>query len=51
MATGKNFIVDPRVRAQVTMFSSTAMTPDEFYQAFLAILQVHGLRRDSQRQM
>ncbi len=42
MATGRNFIVDPRVRAQVTMLSSTAMTPDQFYQAFLAILQVHG---------
>ena len=42
MATGKNFIIDPRVRAQVTMLSSTPMTPDEFYQAFLAILQVHG---------
>src|ERR1700733_6740394 len=42
MATGKNFIIDPRVRAQVTMLSSTPMTPDQFYQAFLAILQVHG---------
>jgi len=42
MATGKNFIIDPRVRAQVTMLSSTPMTPAEFYQAFLAILQVHG---------
>src|ERR1700694_221835 len=42
MATSKNFIVDPRVRAQVTMLSSTPMTPDQFYQAFLAILQVHG---------
>jgi general secretion pathway protein D len=42
MATGKNFIIDPRVRAQVTMLSSTSMTPDQFYQAFLAILQVHG---------
>jgi general secretion pathway protein D len=42
MATGKNFIVDPRVRAQVTMLSQTPMTPDQFYQAFLAILQVHG---------
>jgi len=41
-ATGKNFIVDPRVRAQVTMLSSTPMSPDQFYQAFLAILQVHG---------
>ena len=41
-ATGKNFIIDPRVRAQVTMLSSTPMSPDAFYQAFLSILQVHG---------
>ena len=40
--TGKTFIVDPRVRAQVTMLSSTPMTPDAFYEAFLSILQVHG---------
>jgi general secretion pathway protein D len=40
--TGKNFIIDPRVRAQVTMLSSTPMSPDAFYEAFLAILQVHG---------
>ena len=41
-ATGKNFIIDPRVRAQVTMLSSTPMSPDAFYQAFLSILQVQG---------
>ncbi|MGH8284319.1 MAG: type II secretion system secretin GspD [Steroidobacteraceae bacterium] len=41
-ATGKNFIVDPRVNAQVTMFSRTPMSPEAFYEAFLAILQVHG---------
>jgi general secretion pathway protein D len=41
-ATGKNFIIDPRVRAQVTMLSSTPMSPDAFYQAFLSILQVYG---------
>jgi general secretion pathway protein D len=40
--TGKNFIVDPRVRAQVTMLSNTPMSADAFYEAFLAILQVHG---------
>jgi general secretion pathway protein D len=40
--TGKNFIVDPRVRAQVTMLSNTPMNADAFYEAFLAILQVHG---------
>ncbi len=41
-ATGKNIIIDPRVRAQVTMLSSTPMSPEAFYQAFLALLQVHG---------
>jgi general secretion pathway protein D len=40
--TGKNFIIDPRVKAQVTMLSATPMTPAAFYEAFLAILQVHG---------
>ena len=40
--TGKNFIVDPRVKAQVTLLSATPMTPDAFYQAFLALLEVHG---------
>ncbi|MET0657405.1 MAG: type II secretion system secretin GspD [Steroidobacteraceae bacterium] len=40
--TGKNFIIDPRVRAQVTMLSATPMTPSAFYEAFLSILQVHG---------
>jgi len=40
--TGKNFIIDPRVRAEVTMLSTTPMTPDAFYAAFLSILQVHG---------
>ncbi len=41
-ATGRNIIIDPRVRAQVTLLSDKPMTPDQFYQAFLAILQVHG---------
>jgi len=40
--SGKNFIIDPRVRAQVTMLSSTPMSADAFYEAFLSILQVHG---------
>ena len=41
-ATGKSFILDPRVRAQVTMYSSAPMTPPAFYQAFLSILEVYG---------
>lgn len=40
--TGRNFIVDPRVTARVTMLSSTPMSPDAFYEAFLSILQVNG---------
>ena len=42
MATHKTFIIDPRVRAQVTMLSSTPVTPAAFYQTFLSILAVHG---------
>jgi general secretion pathway protein D len=40
--TQRNFIIDPRVNAKVTMLSSTPMTPEAFYEAFLSILQVHG---------
>jgi general secretion pathway protein D len=40
--TGKTFIIDPRVRAQVTIRSSTPMSPAAFYEVFLSILQVHG---------
>jgi general secretion pathway protein D len=43
-ATGKNFIIDPRVKAQITWISGagTTMTPEQFYQGFLSVLQVHG---------
>lgn len=40
--TGKNFIIDPRVNAKVTMLSATPMSPAAFYQAFLSVLQVYG---------
>lgn len=40
--TGKNFVIDPRVRAEVTMLSTTPMSPDAFYQTFLSILSVYG---------
>jgi len=40
--TGKNFIIDPRVNAKVTMMSQTPMSPAAFYEAFLAVLQVYG---------
>jgi len=40
--TGKNFVLDPRVKAQVTMLSSVPMSADAFYEAFLSILSVYG---------
>ncbi len=40
--TRKNFLIDPRVDAKVTMLSATPLTPDAFYEAFLSILEVHG---------
>ena len=40
--TGRNFLVDPRVNATVTLLSYSPMSPDAFYDAFLATLQVHG---------
>src|SRR6202046_2618062 len=40
--TGKNFIIDPRVNAKVTMLSATPMSPTAFYEAFLSVLQVYG---------
>jgi general secretion pathway protein D len=40
--TGQNFVLDPRVKAQVTMLSSVPMTPEAFYEAFLSILSVYG---------
>jgi general secretion pathway protein D len=42
-ATGKNFVLDPRVQGAATLLSAKPMSPDAFYEAFLAILQVHGL--------
>ena len=40
--TGKNFIVDPRVKAKITVISSKPMSKDEVYKVFLSILDVHG---------
>jgi general secretion pathway protein D len=40
--TGRNFVIDPRVKARVTVVSSKPMDKDELYQVFLSILQVHG---------
>ncbi len=40
--TGKNFIIDPRVKAKVTVISAHTLTPEAVYEVFLSVLQVHG---------
>ena len=40
--TGKNFVVDPRVKAKVTVISARPMDRQEIYEVFLSVLQVHG---------
>lgn len=40
--TGKNFIIDPRVKAKVTVISATTLSPEAVYEVFLSVLQVHG---------
>ncbi|MGK0673740.1 MAG: type II secretion system secretin GspD [Halothiobacillaceae bacterium] len=40
--TGKNFIIDPRVKAKVNLISAKPMPPNELYNVLLSVLQVHG---------
>ncbi|MDH5712162.1 MAG: hypothetical protein OEZ15_10950, partial [Gammaproteobacteria bacterium] len=40
--TGKNFIVDPRIKGKVTIISTKPMSNTEVYQVFLSVLKVHG---------
>jgi general secretion pathway protein D len=40
--TGKNFIVDPRVKGKITIISARPLDADALYQTFLAVLDVHG---------
>ncbi len=40
--TGKSFIVDPRVKGNVTVISNTFMDTESVYQLFLSVLRVHG---------
>ena len=39
---GRPIIIDPRVRAQVTVLSNAPMSPDAFYRLFESALEVHG---------
>lgn len=40
--TGKNFIVDPRVKGNITVISSKPLTADQVYDLFLGVLNVNG---------
>ena len=40
--TGKSFIIDPRVKGNVTVVSNTKMDRDTTYELFLSVLRVHG---------
>lgn len=40
--TGRNFIVDPRVKGRVTLVSGTPLDTSQVYDVFLSVLEVHG---------
>ena len=40
--TGKNFVLDPRVKGNVTVVSTAPVPPEVVYETFLSILAVHG---------
>ena len=40
--TGETFVVDPRLKGEVTVISSTPLNADGIYELFLSVLRVHG---------
>lgn len=40
--TGRNFIVDPRVKGKVTLVSGGPLDAEEIYSVFLSVLEVHN---------
>lgn len=40
--TGVNFVIDPRVRGEITIISHRPVSEDELYQIFLAAIRMHG---------
>ena len=40
--TGETFVVDPRVKGQVTVLSKTALSLSEVYALFLSVMATHG---------
>ncbi len=41
--TGKNFVVDPRVKGKVTLISGEELGPGQIYEVFLSVLDVHNI--------
>ncbi|MCF8037200.1 MAG: type II secretion system secretin GspD [Desulfobacteraceae bacterium] len=40
--TGRNFVVDPRVKGKITIVSPSKISVDEAYKVFESVLEVHG---------
>ena len=40
--TGETFVVDPRLKGEVTVISSTPLNAEGIYELFLSVLRVHG---------
>ena len=40
--TGRNFIIDPRVKGKVTLIAPAPMPPEALYETLLSVLRVHG---------
>lgn len=41
-ATGHNFIPDPAVKGNVTVYSPVKITPEEAFETFVSMMRVHG---------
>lgn len=41
--TGKNFVLDPRINGNVTVISNKALSREEVYELFLAVMKVNGV--------
>ena len=40
--SGKSFVIDPRIKGNVTVVSNTPMDKESVYELFLSVLRVHG---------
>lgn len=42
IATGKNFIIDPRVKGTINVITSADIDDEQLYHLFLAVMRIHG---------